>query len=149
MKPIKTLVLLADDGRARLFENLGPGTGLVEVIDLSVSTLDPESLRFADRAGRGQAAPGMAQHAAFDQAEAEHDRLEGLFAKAVIAETEGRFADGGYERFVVAAAPGMLGVLRKGLPKRLKDALVADVAKDLLKMKPAEVVEHLADQIAL
>ena len=35
MKPIKTLVLLANDEHARLFENHGMGKGLTEIEDLA------------------------------------------------------------------------------------------------------------------
>ncbi|GKY88700.1 host attachment family protein [Sinisalibacter aestuarii] len=149
MKPIKTLVLLANDAHARLFENHGPGKGLSEIEDLAASVLAEADIRYADRPGRSSAAPGMAQHAFADQAEAEHDQAQAVFVKAVLAETESRFAEGGFERFVLAAAPSTLGVLRAGLPARLEKALVVDVAKDFVKLKPAEVVERLAGDIVL
>lgn len=148
MKPIRTLVLLADDSKARLFENTGPGKGLTEFEDMSVSTIAEADVRYTDRPGRNSAAPGMGQHA-FDQAEAEHDQSQEAFVKAVLAETEKRFTKGGYDRFVMAAAPSTLGVLRAELPATLKAALAVDVDKDFLKLKPAEVVERLADDIVL
>lgn len=150
MKPIKTLVLLADDAEARLFESHGPGKGLTEIEDLAVSMLGEKAgSGYADRTGRNSAAPGMAQHGVADQAEAEDDQSRRAFVKAVLAETEGRFADGGFERFVLAAAPRTLGELREQMPAVLKKALVLDLAKDYLKLTPAEVVEHLAGEITL
>lgn len=145
MKPVKTLVLIADDARARLFENTGPGTGLTEIEDLAASAV----AGFADRAGRNSAAPGVAQHGFGDQAEAEHDQAQAEFVKAILAETEGRFTEGGFGRLVVAAAPSTLGVLRSQMPAALAKALVVDVAKDFVKLKPAEVVERLAGEIVL
>lgn len=150
MKPIKTLVLLADDAQARLFENHGVGKGLMEIEDLAVSMLGEEAgSGYADRTGRNAAAPGMAQHGVSDLAEAEREQARTAFVKAVLTETEGRFTEGGFDRFVVAAAPGTLGALREAMPAKLKKALVLDLAKDFVKMKPAEVVERLADQIVL
>jgi protein required for attachment to host cells len=148
MKPIKTLVLLADDEKARLFESPGPGKGLSEIEDFSAALLDKDRIRHADRPGRSSAMPGVAQHA-YDKAEAEHDQAQAAFARLVLDETEARFGKGSYDRFVMVAPPSMLGVLRAGLAARLKDALVADIAKDYLKLTPAEIVEHLAGEIAL
>jgi protein required for attachment to host cells len=148
MKPIKTLVLLANDASARLFENTGAGKGLTELEDLSATMVVGDKVEYADRPGRMNAAPGMGLHA-FDTAEAEHDQAQAAFVKAVLAETASRFSEGGFDRFVMVAAPSTLGVLRAEMPDALKAAMVLDIAKDYLKLKPAEVVEHLADQIAL
>lgn len=148
MKPIKTLVLLANDEHARLFENTGAGKGIVEVETFASSILAEANVRFSDRPGRNSASPGVAQHA-FDQTEAEHDQAQAAFAKAVIGETVGRFTEGGFSRFVLVAGPDMLGVLRAGLPQVLKGALVTEVAKDYLKLKPTEIVDRLAGQILL
>ncbi|GGD40916.1 baeRF12 domain-containing protein [Sinisalibacter lacisalsi] len=148
MKPIKTLVLLANDGRARLFENAGVGKGLTELEDMSAEMVVGDGVEFADRPGRNSAAPGMGQHA-FDTAEAEHDQAQDAFVKTVLGETEARFAEGGYDRFVMVAAPSTLGVLRAEMTATLKDALALDVDKDYLKLKPAEVVDRLADHIVL
>jgi protein required for attachment to host cells len=49
----------------------------------------------------------------------------------------------------MAAAPATLGVLRSHLPANLKKALVVDVAKDFLKLEPAEVVDRLSGEIVL
>jgi protein required for attachment to host cells len=148
MRPIKTLVLLANDANARLFENLGPGKGLTEIEDLAASMIAETNVRYADRPGRQTSTPGVGQHA-FDQAEAEHDQAQAAFAKVVLKETDGRFGEGGYDRFVMVAAPSTLGVLRDQLPARLKKALVLDVDKDFLKLKPAEVVSRLSGEIVL
>jgi protein required for attachment to host cells len=149
MKPIKTLVLLADDAHARLFENHGPNKGLSEIEDLAASILARAGSGYSDRAGRNSAAPGMAQHGVADLAEAERDQAREAFAKAVLTETEARFSEGGFDRFVMAAAPATLGVLRSHLPANLKKALVVDVAKDFLKLEPAEVVDRLSGEIVL
>jgi protein required for attachment to host cells len=149
MKPIKTLVLLANDAHARLFENYGPGKGLTELEDFAASVLAEADVRYADRPGRSSAAPGMARHAFADQAEAEHDQAQAAFAKAVLTETEARFVEAGCDRFVLVAAPSTLGVLRANLPPKLETALVVDVAKDFVKLKPAEVVTRLSGEIVL
>ena len=148
MKQKKTLVVLANDGQARVLENEAPGKGLVENTDLAADLVaDPEAAR-RDRRGRNYAAPGMARHA-FDppRSEAEHEEIE--FAKTVVGVVEARFVKGGFDRLVLVAAPKTLGTLRDHLPQVLADALVADVPKDFLKKKPGEVVKLLQDTILL
>ena len=147
MKPVKTLVLLANDATARLFENLGPGQGLTEVEDFSAAFTVGADVRYSDRPGRNTAAPGMAQHATADQAEAEEAQSRDVFVRAVIAETEVRFRESGCSRFVMAAAPATLGALRAHLSDRLQTALVLDVDKDFTSQSPADVVKRLEGEI--
>jgi protein required for attachment to host cells len=148
MKPIKTLVLLANDGSARMFENTGVGKGLTELEDLSADMVVGDEVEYSDRPGRMNAAPGMGLHA-FDTAEAEHDQAQAAFVKTVLAETEARFTEGGYDRLVIAAAPSTLGVMRAEMPAALQAVLAVDIDKDYLKLKPAEVEKRLADHIVL
>lgn len=147
MKPIKTLVLLANDASARLFENLGPGHGLVELEDFAASFIKGTDVRYSDRSGRNSAAPGMAQHATADLAEAEEVQSREAFVRAVIAETDLRLREGRYDRFVMAAAPATLGALREHLSDELRSALVLDVDKDFTHHGPAEVVKRLEGEI--
>lgn len=147
MKPIKTLVLLANDATARLFENAGPGKGLTEIEDLSASMVDAE-VRYADRPGRSSGANRVAQHAFSDQAEAEELQSREAFVRVLVEETTDRFRTGGYERFVMAAAPATLGALRAHLPEVLKKALVLDLDKDFTRQSPDEVVKRVAGKIA-
>jgi protein required for attachment to host cells len=126
----------------------GPGKGLTEVEVMSASTLIGPEVEYADRPGRNSAAPGMAQHA-FAEPQAVHDRERDIFSRAVLAEAEAQFTEGRYHRFALVAAPDMLGALRAALPKVLKEAMVLDLAKDFLKLTPAEVVDHLAPKLKL
>ncbi|MCB1328781.1 MAG: host attachment protein [Maritimibacter sp.] len=149
MKPVKTLVLLANDATARLFENLGPGRGLSEIEDFKARLTQGAEVRYSDRPGRNAAAPGMAHHATADQAEAEEAQSRNAFVRAVVAETEDRFRENGFTRFVMAAAPATLGALRAQLPERLRQALVLDVDKDFTAQSPADVVKRLEGAIVL
>lgn len=147
MKPIKTLVLVADDAKARLFENVGPGKGLREIEDLSVSLVIDEGMEYADRAGRRSGARGLAQHGVGDLAEAERDQARAAFVKAVLAETQERFRDGGFERFVMTAAPATLGLLRAALPDALKAVLTVEMAKDFVKLDARALAERLSEKV--
>lgn len=148
MKPIKTLILLANDATARLFENAGPGKGLSEIEDLSASIVGAE-VRYSDRPGRSSGAKRVAQHAFADQAEAEEEQSRDAFVRVLVDETADRFRAGGYDRFVMAAAPATLGALRAHLPDVLKKALVLDIDKDFVRQGPAEVARRLEGHIVL
>ena len=67
--------------------------------------------------------------------------------RAVVAETEVRFREEGYSRFVMAAAPATLGVLRGQLSDRLRKALVLDVDKDFTGQTAGDVVKRLEGEI--
>jgi len=149
MKPVKTLVLLANDSTARLFENLGPGRGLTEIEDLAASLIAGADVRYSDRPGRNSAAPGMAQHAIADLAEAEEVQSRDAFVRAIVRETEALLRSGGYSRFAMAAAPATLGALRTHLPEALRKALVFDTDKDFTRQSPGEVVKRLEGDILL
>lgn len=149
MKPLKTLVLVADAAKARLFEGVGPGKGLREIEDMSATLVVGEGVEHADRAGRNAAGPGVAQHGVSDLAEAEREQARARFVKAVLAETLGRFREGGFDRFVMTAAPAMLGALRAEMPPALKAALTLEMAKDFVKLNPKALAEHLSDKVAV
>lgn len=148
MKPIRTLVLLANDERARMFENAGVGKGVTEIEDMAAQNLMGEEVDYADRPGRNSAAPGVAQHA-FAEPQAVHDQERERFARQVLSELEAQFSEGRYDRLVLVAAPAMLGTLRGGMSKPLKQALAVDLDKDFLKLKPDELVDRLASHIVL
>lgn len=147
MKPIKTLVLVADEARGRLFENHGIGKGLQELEDFTVSVLPQANNEYADKPGRNEADVGGAHHGVADYAATERDQARQAFARALVEEAERRFLAGKYDRFLLIAAPAFLGVLRDVLPATLEKAKVADVDKDFVKLRPEEIVERLADTI--
>lgn len=148
MEPIKTLVLLADDEKARLCRNLGPYKGLEEIEDYSASVLEMERYENADRAGRNQAEPGTAYHS-YDPEPSDEQKARKAFAELLIYELTVQFAKGGYDRLVVIAPPTMLGELRKAMPKKLKKLLVLDIPKDYLQLTLDEVVENLEGEIVI
>lgn len=145
MKPKRTLVLLADDSGARLFENNGIGKGLDEIEDLAKAVLPDTEIRYSDTPGRGNA-PGGAHHT-YDPSQSEEDQTRAAFAEHVVKAAEARWNEVAYERFAMAAAPRMLGVLRAKLPKPMRAALVADLDKDLMKLKPDDVAARFGDRI--
>lgn len=148
MKPTKTLILLASEAKMRLCENSGVGKGVSEFATRSIKDYSDIAPDYSDMPGRGQAAPGTAQHK-FERRTSEREQKRDDFADHVIAETAQAFAKGGYDRLILAAPPKMLGVLRAGLPAPLTAALVADLDKDLTKLPLADLPKHLEDVLAV
>jgi len=142
MKSTRTFVILANEHEARFLENDGPGKGLSEMIGLEAG----EGTRYAERPGRSQGAPGGARHG-FDRSESEREQDRKAFAAEVAEAAAARWAEGGFDRAVLAAPPKMLGELRSGLEAGLTAAMVGDLDKDLLKISSADLPEHFKDLI--
>lgn len=143
MKPVRTMVLLANEGHARLFENTGPGKGLVELADMKADDL-PE---FSDTAGRSQSAGNTARHG-FDPETGLREQGRAHFADAVVASASEIWSQNGFDRLVISAAPRMLGALRDRLDGPMAKALSADMDKDLLKIPVGDLPAHFADVAA-
>jgi len=144
MKPVRTLVLLANDGTARFLMNEGVGKGLSGIDTLDADhAIRAEAHEYADEPGRSSAAPGMARHAYAPHAD-EESQKRAAFAAAVIDRLDERWRKGRYDRLVVAAPPKMLGELRGRLGD-LAAHLHGDLAKDLTKAPVAKLPGHFAE----
>lgn len=142
MKPVRTLVLIANEQEARLLSNAGPGKGLEPV-----SHFDKMGqTRYADTPGRSQSAPGAARHG-LDRSSSERAQDRDGFAGDVLNVTAGEWGQGGYDRLVVSAPPAMLGALRAQMSADLSGALHADLNKDLLGVAVADLPRHFEDVI--
>ncbi|MBN2906810.1 MAG: host attachment protein [Rhodobacteraceae bacterium] len=142
MKPVCTLVLIANEHEARLLSNDGPGRGLASVVHFDKMG----QVRYADVPGRSQSGPGGARHG-FDRATTERAQNRDGFAGDVLQATAREWAEGGYDRLVISAPPAMLGALRAQLDADLAAALSADLNKDLLGVAVADLPRHFEDVI--
>ncbi|MBD3678128.1 MAG: host attachment protein [Rhodobacteraceae bacterium] len=147
MKPVRTLVLVASEGRMRLLENAGVGAGLEEVETVDKDDVPGSEIRFADQRGRSSAAPGMAQHGMEPHSD-EREQMRVAFADHVVARAQQRWDGGNYDRLIMAAPPKMLGVLREKLPQTLRAALQADLPKDLANIEARNLAPHFQDVAA-
>jgi len=68
------------------------------------------------------------------------------FAHRIAAQLERAQRDDEFDRLVVMAPPGFLGVLRKALPQAVRASVVAEVDKDLVHQTAAAVRSHLPDE---
>lgn len=141
MKPVLTLVLLADDREARFLLNDGVGKGLRQIGHLAGGD---SAAGFADQPGRSQAAPGAARHGVEPVTPEEVQRRD-AFAGQIADEAARLWQAEGAGRLVMAAPAKMLGELRGRMPAPLTAALAGDLAKDLVHVPQADLPKHFAD----
>ncbi len=70
-----------------------------------------------------------------------------LFARAIAQQLEQARARHEFDRLVVAAGPGFLGLLRKAFPEALRAQVAAEVRKDLVNEKPAAMGTYIPPEV--
>lgn len=148
MKPVRTLVLLADDAEARFLINEGPGTGLRALSELSTAQFPDLQLDYKDRPVR-QTGPAGAPRQGVDPHETLEEALRARFARYVAEALAQEWNEAKADRLVIAAAPKMLGVLRKVITGPAAAALAGDLDKDLMRTPPIALARHFEGLIKL
>jgi protein required for attachment to host cells len=70
------------------------------------------------------------------------------FAEDIAARLAAEFHAGAFDRLMVAAAPAMLGDLRRALSSEVRKAVAGEIAKDLTKTPEKELPAHFEDMLA-
>jgi protein required for attachment to host cells len=142
-----TRVLIADASRARLFEHRRDERRLDLIFEDDRPQLrDREAARDADRPGRVHERRGQVRHAMEPSTAADERGREGFASELVARLREG--SEAGFDLLLVAP-PAMLGTLRAQLDNELRGRVVAELDKDLTKVAPADLVDHLSDWIRI
>lgn len=147
MRPISTLVLIADEEHAFIYEKLGAEEPLVELQKFKKSDFDDTDQRYSDFPGRSAAARGVAVHA-FDRTTSENEQEREAFADHVLEATERHLQRGDYRRVALAAPPKMLGSLRAGMKGKLAAIERFELDKNLTKEIPEKLVARFSDMVA-
>jgi protein required for attachment to host cells len=136
-------VLVADSGRARLFQASGPNASLEEQTDLVMPSarLRNQDIR-GDRPGRSFDSFGEGRHAMEPSTPAKEIESDRFAARiAVLLEVE-RLA-GAYTRLVLVAPPRFLGQLRDALSDPVRALVSNELNKDLVRFDVGAIREHL------
>jgi protein required for attachment to host cells len=150
MKPVRTWILIADAGRARVLENLGPGKGTRPVSGLeSVSTL-PDSTHdiVSDRQGRSFESSGATRHPLEPRTDP-REQVKRNYLEMLAGQLEERLQAGAFDRLVVVAPPQALGMLRGAFSDHVKAVVTGELAKDLTKIPDHDLASHLEDHVRL
>lgn len=149
MKPTRTWILIADSGRARVLENLGPGKGAAEVAGMSFEAELPAVHDLvSDRQGRSFESSGATRHP-LEPRSNPRDRLKHDFLAGLATELDARLATGAFDRLLVVAPPQALGELRGLFTDRVRAVVTGELAKDLTKTPSHDLAHHLSDVLIL
>lgn len=144
MKPVVDWILLANSSKARIVERRGPARGLVALENL-VWTAEPPSVP----SGRSGTKHSIAGHGKDTPQGADPARVaESRFAARLAKELEKHRAQSHYDRLVIAAAPHLLGELRKHLTAPVQDVVLAELDKNLADTPVDELPTHLVSVFA-
>ncbi len=131
---MKTWIVVAESSRAKIYELNKRHEPLRELADL----VHPEARLHetaitADMPGRNVAGDGISRHALADPTPAgEYEAAE--FAREVADYLERGRNEGKFERLMIAAAPGFLGQLRKAMSGALRQHVIKEIDKHLLRV---------------
>lgn len=142
MKKTVTWILIANGAQARVVEHLGPGKGLRAVagLDFAQPALQAQEI-VTDKPGRGFSSSGPARSAMEPRTDPV-DHREAEFAKSAAERMARHHASGDFDRLVIAAAPIALGNIRKAMPSQLREAVIAELDKDLTNTPIAQLDKH-------
>ena len=150
MKPVITWIVIADGAQAKIFTHRGPGTGLTALPDLEMSQ-EPLRARdiMADKPGRSISSAGPGSRAAMEYHTDPVEVRERRFVAELAEMLERKYAEGAFERLIIAAAPNALGDLRPALSERLRAATVAELPKDLINVPTPKLAAHFEGVMAV
>ena len=140
-----TWLVVADGRRARIYSARSGDVGLTELHAL-IGDARPTHEIGTDRPGRVHESATTERHAMAPRVDWNRQAKQ-QFAGEVAALVNGAGLKKSYDRLVVVAPAEALGDLRKALDKHALDKLDAAIDKDLTKLTPHELVNHLSDAL--
>jgi protein required for attachment to host cells len=143
-----TWVVVADGARARVFQLRKSRKAILEPAweHQPVGSNLPSREIASDRPGRTYDRAGEGRHAKeppTDPARHEKER----FAREIVQRLDDARKQQAFRSLIVVAPPQFLGDLRAAMSTQLEASVTAELNKDLSKLKPAEIIEHLKDVI--
>lgn len=98
----------------------------------------------SERLGRVRESVGAAHHAVEPRHDP-HRQAKHDFVTDVARQVAAHAAEGAFERLVLVAPAHALHDLRAALPEAVREKVVAELEKDLVKVPDGDLGEHLAD----
>ena len=140
-----TLIVVAESSRAKIFLMKSRKEPLLELANLNhtESRLHEREL-VSDRPGRTFDSRGAGRHAKSPQTATK--RQEAMnFAKEVSAYIEDGKARIGYDRLVLMAPPGFLGLLRKSLSESSRQLIFREIDKNLVNAGETSIRQYATE----
>jgi protein required for attachment to host cells len=144
-----TWILVADGGRARVFEMADADKALVEVACYANPDARlPGKESTTDRPPSVNESMGGTRHAVEPHTTI-RDKIADRFAHSLIAALERGRQEHRYGSLVIVAPPRFLGVLHSGMDKPLRDCVVEEVRHDYTSLPVAQLRERLPTRLFL
>ncbi len=140
-------ILVCDASRARLFASTGRHAPLRPLFseDNPVGRAREQDLR-SDQPGRYSEGGKQGVRSAMDPHTPAHEVEEERFARHLADALQRSHARGEFKSLTIAAPAHFLGLLRAALDPAI-ERLAVCVAKDLSKLEPAELMEHVGPML--
>jgi protein required for attachment to host cells len=141
-----TWIVVADAGRARIFETPNSGHEINEITDfVNPAAREPKRDIQSDAHGRFHAEGGASMNVS-NSIERNQDPVEHeveLFAKRLSAYVDKARSEVRYDQLCLVAPPKFLGLLRGNLGKESQKLLKREIPKDLSKFDASTVLEYV------
>jgi protein required for attachment to host cells len=136
-------VVVCDGAKALVLENVG------DDVHPNLKTRQVYEHKAAKTHEQGSDAPGRAiqsvgaRRSAMEQTDW-HEQEEHKFLTDLVGRLDAAVTAGDAKAITIVAPPRALGVIRQAYSPRLRDALHAEIDKDLVRMPVHEIEKHLA-----
>jgi protein required for attachment to host cells len=130
MRQKRTWVLVADGGRACIFENEASGAGLIAIPDGVLEAEPYRTLTPSSEIGRSFESVGTMRHG-IEPRITPREKMERRFIGEIIDKLEAGRKIGAFDRLIVIAEPKALGEFRRQSPEALSALIVETSSKDL------------------
>lgn len=142
-----TWIVVADAGRARIFEDSGRAGDRLGPERQDIATPTPPSREIAsDRPGRAFDSAGEGRHAMEPPTDpSRHAKAE--FARELVHTLDDARKRGDFEELVIAAPPAFLGDIRSFMPEPLRACVRHEINKDFTSLPDPDLRRHIQQHL--
>lgn len=145
---VKLWVVVADSSMARIFSAESPMGALHEIHTMNhAESRQAEQALASDEPGRSFDRSGQGARHAMEPRTTIKEHEAQVFAKELATYLEQQRGHNNYDRLVISAAPGFLGLLRDKLGANSRKAVALEQDKNLVHMNAAEIRRHLPERL--
>ena len=142
-----TWLVVADNSKARIFSvdsRMGPIEEIESIVHAE-ARLHEQNMT-SDLPGRSNGKGGAGGHAYQDEVSAkEQENIN--FARKIASELDAARKGNKFKQFILVAAPGFLGNLRKQLNTQTQKLACFELAKNLSSLNAKEIRAHLPERL--
>jgi protein required for attachment to host cells len=144
MKGARVWIIVADGARARVYERIGKSEIITPIEKMTFEERHPRSSELGrDRPARVKESASPTRHGV-EPGRDLHEAAEQEFIKRFSASLEAEWNAGSFDEVILVAAPRALSYLRSMLSPDMRKIVTSEIAKDMTRAAPDEIVSLLA-----